>query len=239
MLVCTLLVSTALATSPLTMPGSMISLDGQGTPVHWSDGDSFNTIAEDTGARLAGYNTLESYGPVHQWGEWSAEGLYSIARAATTVARRRPWKCTTLPGSGGYGRIVVDCPELRDALLRAGLAHTFSVDGSASEADRAAQEEAIAAKRGMWEKGVPSGLVTSLHSADERQDATAYDRVCDPKTGHAPKREHSETYTTCQNVCHDGSCMVYVPYKKRYGQGRAPCLSGGSSPTPAPASDAK
>jgi micrococcal nuclease len=218
------------AMSPLTSPGGMVELDGKPTPVHWADGDSFTVLGNDKGARLAGYNTLESYGPVHQWGEWTPIELYALARAATNIARKRPWRCTQLEGTGGYGRLVVDCPDLRDALLSAGLAHTFSVDGPGSAAAQALQNEAMAQARGMWQKGVPAGLITSLHSADERDDGSAYDRVCDPVTGHAAKRAHTAVYTVCQTVCHDGSCMVYVPYAQRYGDSPADCLGKGPAP---------
>lgn len=234
-----LFLGAAMATSPPVAPGSQIGLDGTSVAVEWSDGDSFTVRADGVGARLAGFNTLESYGPVHQWGEWTPRGLAAIARAATQFVRRRSWSCTRLPGSGGYGRIVVDCPDLREALLRAGLAHTFSVDGPAPAADLAAQSEAIAGQRGMWEKGVPAGIVTSLHSADEREDWTPYDRVCDTKTGHAPKHNHTDTYGVCQTVCHGGSCMVYVPYAQRYTDTPPACFSTGSVPTSAPAAPAK
>lgn len=234
-----LFLGAAMATSPAKGPGSGISLDGAPTAVQWSDGDSFTIAADGVGARLAGFNTLESYGPVHQWGEWTPSGLAAIARAATQMVRRRGWSCTQLPGSGGYGRIVVDCPDLREALLRAGLAHTFSVDGPAPAADIAAQGEAIAARRGMWEKGVPAGIVTSLHSADERDDGTAYDRVCDTQTGHAPKHSHTDTYGVCQRVCRSGSCMVYAPYALRYTDTPPACLVTGSVPASPPARPAQ
>jgi micrococcal nuclease len=221
----------ALAAPPSGGPGSAVVLDGQPTPVRWSDGDSFTIIEGDVGARLSGYNTLESYGPVHRWGEWTTTDLFAIARAATGMTRKQNWSCTKMPGTGGYGRISVDCPDLREALLRAGLAHAFSVDGPAPAADLATQAEAIAGRRGMWEKGVPDGLVTSLHSADEREDGTAYDRVCTLATGHASKTAHTETYTVCQSVCRAGSCMVYVPYGVRYKDGGPDCPVGSAVPS--------
>ena len=59
-----------------------IVLDGQPILVDWDDGDTFSSPLGDgerLKARLSGYNTLESYGPVHRWGEWTAPELYSIA----------------------------------------------------------------------------------------------------------------------------------------------------------------
>ena len=50
-----------------------VNLDGIEIEVKWDDGDTFHGVHPDgrkIKARLNGYNTLESYGPVHQWGEW-------------------------------------------------------------------------------------------------------------------------------------------------------------------------
>lgn len=62
-----------------------IILNGKPVPVHFNDGDSFRVLAgefKDAKARLFGYNTLESYGAVHQWGTWDAHELYvQIGRA--------------------------------------------------------------------------------------------------------------------------------------------------------------
>jgi endonuclease YncB( thermonuclease family) len=202
-----------------------LTLDGKLIPVHWDDGDTFSTPDRSIRARLAGYNTLESYGPVHRWGDWTTRELMGLAKAAGTRAASEAWTCTTLEGGGGYGRISVDCPDLRRALLEEGLAHAFSVDGPAAPADVAAQGKGIAAKAGMWAKGVPEGIVTSVHSLDEKDGATStYDRVCSTKTGAAPKVEHAKIHAACAEVCHQGSCLVYVPYKQRYGDARAECL---------------
>ncbi len=40
----------------------------------------------------------------------------------------------------------------------------------------------------------------------------------------ARKVRHGETYGVCQEICIDDACMVYVPYKQRYGDDRAACL---------------
>ena len=83
---------------------------------------------------------------------------------------------------------------------------------------------AIENKKGMWEKGAPAFLITSLHSQSEYPDKNddgsykkqAYNRICDMKTGQCAVREHNDIYEVCQNVCIEDSCMIYVPYANRY-----------------------
>ena len=213
-------------TAPPT--GPQLKLDGQVWQVDWDDGDTFSYQDSKTqkkvSARLNRFNTLESYGPVHQWGEWTAKELYDLAKEAGVFARSQEWNCTDTQKGGGYGRILVDCPDLRDAILRAGLAHPFSVDQPAPAADLEALQFAIDAKAGMWAKGAPQKLITSLHSQDEKPDKEAYNRICDLKTGQCDVETHTDAYTSCQNVCLHDSCMIYVPYKERYGEQRAACL---------------
>ena len=54
--------------------------------VSWSDGDSFGITSgrmRGQRVRLLGYNTLESYGPVHKWGDWNEDfRLYQICHIA-------------------------------------------------------------------------------------------------------------------------------------------------------------
>ena len=124
-----------------------------------------------------------------------------------------------------YNRIGVDCPDLRKEILEAGLAHPFSMSGAAPEEDIAALQVAIDNSAGMWAKGVPNLLVTSLHSQDEKADKDAYNRVCDLQTGECSVQTHTEIYKVCEKVCIDNdSCMIYVPYSMRYGEKRAECL---------------
>lgn len=202
-----------------------LTLDGVKLVVKWDDGDTFATLDRKVRARLVGYNTLESYGPVHRWGDWSAKELYGNALAAGIRAAGGTWTCETVPGGGGYGRVAVDCPDLRATLLREGLAHTFGVDGPADPGDQAIQAKAMAQGVGMWAKGTPDGIVTSVHSLDEREGAVeTYDRVCSTSTGSAPKVSHALVHPACTEVCHDGSCLLYVPYKQRYGDRKADCL---------------
>lgn len=220
--------STPVQPAPEVVSG--VILDGVAVNASWDDGDTFSIPDPNTDkrvrARLKGFNTLESYGPVHRWGEWTTTELYGLAKEAGVRADEGSWTCAVQEGGGGYGRILVDCPDLRLALVGEGLAHVFAIDDEPDAGALEAQQVAIAEGRGMWAKGAPEKLITSLHSLDERenQDQT-YDRVVDLVTGAATKHEHSETYATCEEVCHHGSCMVYVPYNNRYRpESKAECL---------------
>jgi len=127
----------------------------------------------------------------------------------------------------GYGRIIVSCPDLTLSLVSEGLAHLFFFEDAAeNHGFVAAQLRAQAEKKGMWEKGIPDIIVTSLHSIDESTNKgdTAYNRVVDTKTGNTEIREHKNIIAPCQEVCIQQSCMTYVPYKKRYGKNKPPCL---------------
>ena len=203
-----------------------VNLDGIEIEVKWDDGDTFHGVHPDgrkIKARLNAYNTLESYGPVHQWGDWTSAEFYKIAKDSGVFASKTTWECMDTQQGGGYGRLLVDCPELRKQMLEQGYAHPFSMDGPAPATDLNALNIGIQNRAGIWAKGTPSVLITSLHSQDEKpQDA--YNRVCDMQTGECGKRVHTETYEVCQNVCIEDSCMVYVPYKSRYGDGKADCL---------------
>ena len=209
---------------------SILTLDGVPVLASWDDGDTFASPREGDKplrARLSGYNTLESYGPVHVWGTWRPDELYALSKEAGKVAGEGRWTCEILAGGGGYGRERVDCPDLRRELLSRGLAHLFVFDGEADPDDVAAQQLAIDSKVGMWEKGAPTWLVTSLHSLDEREDQVqTYNRVAHTGDGHVEKRMHEETYAACTEVCPEGvdSCMIYVPYEQRYGDDAAACL---------------
>jgi len=216
----------------------LVELDGVSVEAHWDDGDTFSWT-DDSGskhkARLSGFNTLESYGAVHSWGDWDPNELADVASQATVAAKSSPWKCHRTGSGGGYGRVLVDCPDLKAHLLSTGLAHAFSMDGPAPSPDMALQIDAIGRGVGMWAEGVPTyrddsgemtrgGVVTSLHSLDERAGDTAYNRVCDVMTGYCPSIEHTVNYQSCEWICLQGACMLYVPYAHRYGQDRAACL---------------
>jgi hypothetical protein len=81
---------------------------------------------------------------------------------------------------------------------------------------------------------VPPTLITSLHSAGERglDGKAPYDRLVDTRTGVTRVRVHGSSYRTCEEVCIGAgptlSCMVYVPFERRY-RDRPACL-GGPSP---------
>lgn len=207
---------------------AIVTLDGVQVLARWDDGDTFATPAEDgsrKNARLAGYNTLESYGPVHRWGDWDAGELYLLSKEAGEVASSKPWVCFDTGQGGGYGRSLVDCPELRQELLRRGLAHSFVMKGEALVDDLAAQQEAMRSGAGMWARGTPDWLTTSVHSLDEREgQIQTYNRVVSTADGHAERRMHEESYAACSEVCPADSCMIYVPYEQRYGDEKAACL---------------
>jgi endonuclease YncB( thermonuclease family) len=210
------------------VPAGHVQIDGETTAVTWLDGDTFKLhdpgSDEPVRARLEGFNTLESYGPVHRWGEWSAAELERFAKSAGYFAESRGWRCEDTGRSGGYGRKLVRCPALARALLERGYAHVFALDGPAPPEWLAWQRAAQAARRGIWKRGVPELIVTSLHSVDERPRATqAYDRVVETRTGRARKVVHDRRHEPCQWICHGGSCMIYVPFARRYGSKRLTC----------------
>jgi endonuclease YncB( thermonuclease family) len=206
-----------------------ITLNGERVEVRWTDGDSFKIkegARKGLGTRLTGYNTLEAYGPVHQWGEWTAQELFELAKRSSQVAAAREWTCSTDGKLDGYKRLLVHCEGLAEEMVRSGHALAYAVDSEKVDpAVLAAQAEAMKARRGMWEKGTTFGVITSLHAVGEdgdEKDTEAYNRVVDTRTGKALKRKHTQRYATCETVCEstDGqqSCMVYVPFRQRYGK---------------------
>jgi len=213
-------------------PGTIL-LNGERTDVVWSDGDSFKIHSgeyQGSGTRLKGYNTLESYGPVHRWGEWTPKELYKIAKSSAAVAAAQEWHCTTDGKKDGYKRLLIDCPDLTVEMVKQGQGMAFAVSEEKSpDAVLAAQAEAMRERRGMWAKGTVKGVISSLHSVGEdgHEGPSAYNRLVDTRTGKAAQVEHHDTYQTCQEVCMqldgDTSCMVYVPYHLRY-RNKPACL---------------
>lgn len=184
-----------------------VILNGVPTPVVFNDGDSFRVLGgpmSGAKSRLSGFNTLESHGPVHQWGAWTAKELYVIAKMATYNARDHVWECTTDGKTDGYGRMLVFCPGLAKDQIRKGFAHAMSVDDAAADAELlAAQREAIAARRGIWAHGVPDYILTSLHSIEEdTEDRGVYNRLVSSADGHSVKWRHEVKYDECARVCH-------------------------------------
>ncbi len=220
-----------------------ITLNGTETPVRWTDGDSFNIQDgpyKGHGTRMVGYNTLEAYGPVHRWGTWTPEELYEIARSASKIGASQKWECTSDGKVDGYKRLLIRCPEAVKEFIRQGAAMVYSVPPEKPNAELLAIErEAQAKKLGMWAKGVPEILITSLHSTGEDEGQAedhAYNRWLDVKTGVADMHQHSHRYKTCEWVCEggdNGSCMLYVPFKHRY-RAQPDCLLPKSGTPPAP-----
>ncbi|MBN92952.1 MAG: nuclease [Deltaproteobacteria bacterium] len=212
--------------APAPESGPAILLNGQQVDVRWSDGDSFKFKSgpyKGSGVRLMGYNTLESYGPVHRWGRWTATELYEIARSSKYRAAERVWQCTTDGEKDGYGRVLVDCPGVSEHMVSIGHAHVFGMDQEGEESLIRLQQQARRKKLGIWKKGTPESIVTSLHSASEGR---GYNRIVSGFTGKSTVRNHDETYAVCQEVCEGGdggSCMVYVPFKIRY-RNKPDCL---------------
>lgn len=211
------------------MPPSAVIVDNERVAVAWNDGDSFGFLdGKYVGqrVRLMGYNALESYGPVHAWGDWKPMELYELTKASTRYARSKVWHCQWDGNKDGYGRMLVLCPDLVAGMVAEGFGHVYAIRPPVDEGLLKLQAAAMAAKRGMWAKGVPEGLVTSLHSISEDGGSKekTYDRVIDTHTGLSSEIHHGQAYGACQKICHSGSCLVYVPFKKRYGAERADCL---------------
>ncbi|MEM1033540.1 MAG: hypothetical protein AAGN82_24610 [Myxococcota bacterium] len=186
---------------------SLVRVNGDVTPVYYNDGDTWRALGgryRNRAARLAGYNTLESYGPVHQWGGWTFRELYVNAKQATLHARRRMWNCDVDAAKvDTFGRILADCADLRNSQVRRGLAHIYNIGQPSDRVDILAQREAMMRRRGMWAKGVPAVVLTSLHSADERFDNSRnYNRLISSLDGLSAKWKHQETYEECEEVCH-------------------------------------
>lgn len=183
-----------------------VFLNGQPTVVSFNDGDSFRVLRgklKDAKARIAGFNTLEAHGAVHQWGNWKAKEMYTLAKMATLHARRGVWECTTDGKLDTYGRMLTFCPSLGEELIRLGYAHALTItDEPADPTFLAAQKQAIEAKRGIWAHGVPPFVVTSLHSVEEDLKGTGtYNRTISVQDGHTVSWQHKERYKECQNVC--------------------------------------
>ena len=211
-------------------PPAAVLIDGGRAAVRWSDGDTFRFLDgphAGRAARLDGYNTLETFGPVHRWGGWSGEELLALAKAAGPAAASRTWRCATSGAEDRYHRLLVACPEVAAELVGTGLAMVYAVDRPAEQRLLALQREAQRDGKGIWAKGVPAEIPSSLHSIEENGGGPTYDRIVDTRTGAALKRQHRTAYRTCQEVCvgarGDRACMLYVPFERRY-RHRPPCL---------------
>ena len=187
---------------------SRVYINGRPTRVHFSDGDSFRILEGEynqRNCRLGGFNTLESFGPAHQWGNWHPYELYVNAKMATYNARRGVWHCTGDGSVDTYGRLLLDCPDLAVDQIRRGYAHMMQVDDTPSRPSYIrAQREATLARRGMWAHGVPSFVLTSLHSRDEDPTRPShYNRRVSVRDGHSERWEHNDRYPECSWQCAD------------------------------------
>ncbi|MBM4358287.1 MAG: hypothetical protein FJ096_09275 [Deltaproteobacteria bacterium] len=183
-----------------------VRINGVATPVYFNDGDTFRALAgtfRNRASRLAGFNTLESYGPAHQWGGWTAREMYSLAKQGALNARKGLWNCAIDPKEkDGYGRLLAICPDLQYDQIKKGLAHVLSVDGDPPRRLLDAQRDAIVNGRGLWAKGVPAMVVTSTHSVDERfENKDNYNRLVSALDGISQKWKHQNLYEECENVC--------------------------------------
>lgn len=210
--------------------GSVI-LNGVRVTAWWNDGDSFTPRGRAHGkpVRVAGYNTLETFGAVHLWGTWSATDLLRLSRRATQVAASSVRYCTSLGKQDFYRRDLVKCQDAARDLVEQGLAMVYAVNEMPDQDLLDRQSVAQAKGMGIWAGGVPETIVTSVHSVDENAgksdapregQATAYNRVVNTRTGATFQRQHQETFEICRSVCEgegkNSSCMTYVPFERRY-----------------------
>lgn len=187
-------------------PAAKVVLNGTMVGVFFNDGDSFRVLKgrnKGAKARLAGFNTLESHGAVHQWGSWTARELYHIAKMATLNGRKGSWSCESDGNTDTYGRLLAWCEDLATDQVRKGLAHAMSInDDPAKPQLLEAQREAIAARRGIWSHGVPEFVLTSIHSVEEDVEGRGtYNRLVSSADGHSIKWKHTNRYQECETVC--------------------------------------
>lgn len=211
-----------------------VKLDGMETVAWWNDGDSFRprdgNYMNQT-VRVSGYNSLETFGPVHRWGTWTPAELHDIGLQAMRLASSSKRTCASNRKRDAYGRELVTCPGLARDLVWQGLAMVLAVDDEPDPELVGMQRKAQEQRRGMWAKGVPATIITSVHSADEQPasgtsgERKPHNRVVDTQTGRSRLLRHSKTYAPCTEVCTDdkGSCLIYVPFDKQH-KGAPSCL---------------
>ncbi len=185
--------------------GTLVFINGKPNIVFFNDGDSFRVESgpfAGTKARLDGFNTLETFGPAHQWADWHPYELLVNAKQATLNGRRGVWHCFTDEERDGYGRMLIHCPDLIISQVSQGLAHVYTVEDAPSKPEYVrAQQEAQREGRGMWAKGIPEYIMTSTHSASEGMGEKTYNRLISTRDGHTEKWKHQDTYSECQWVC--------------------------------------
>jgi endonuclease YncB( thermonuclease family) len=199
--------SCALAGAARAEPLTKVFINGRATPVSFNDGDSFRPHAgpyKGSQSRLAGYNTLESFGPVHSWGTWTEKEMWVNAKLATKHAQHGVWHCETDGKKDGYGRLLMHCKDLAKSLIENGFAMAMTIDELPADAELIeAQAVAIGSKRGMWAHGVPSYVLSSLHATSEGggKDGKTYNRLVSTIDGHSEKWLHDDDYAECKKVC--------------------------------------
>lgn len=187
-------------------PTTKVFLNGVVTPVYFNDGDSFRVLAgslKGSKARIAGFNTLESYGPVHKWGAWDPKELYHYSYLGTLNARKGIWRCNSDMSKDTYGRTLWNCFDLARDQIKKGLAHVMLI-GHYPDAEKllALQTDAIKNRVGIWAKGTPDYILTSAHSSDEKPFGDMiYDRFVSVADGVSTKWFHRRDYDECQEVC--------------------------------------
>ena len=197
----------AFASAAAAQPASKVYINGRPTPVYFNDGDSFKPLAgpyKGIQSRLAGFNTLESFCPVHSWGAWTEKEMWVIAKLATKHAQKGVWHCETDGKKDGYGRLLMNCKDLAKSHIENGFAQVMSVNAEPGDAELVAtQQSAIRNRRGMWAHGVPSYIVSSLHAASEGggKDGKTYNRLVSTTDGHSEKWLHDIDYPECEKVC--------------------------------------
>lgn len=225
--ICCLTTPSLFAATPQIV--TKITFNGEATKTYFNDGDTFKILdgsLRNARVRIAGFNTLETYGPIHKWMENDPNYLFTIAKQATAMAQGGQWTCESDGKKDTYGRMLAVCDDLALALIEAGLAHAYSVDEKSADRKYITSQRTAKSKRlGIWQHGIPEYIITSLHSADEGSGAP-YNRLISTTDGHTKKWSHKDTYQSCERVCvsNEASCMVYVPFEERYGNQRPKCL---------------
>lgn len=217
-----------LLSAPINKITTEITLDGKKTPVYFNDGDTFKILEgknKNSSVRIAGFNALETYGPVHGWEKNTPEYLYDVSSRATKAAQNGSWNCNLEGGKDAYNRLLANCDDLAGSLISQGLAHAYSVDGEPAKKEYLTKQKSAQRKKlGMWKGGTPEFIITSLHSIDEGAKDN-YNRLISATDGHTEKWSHKDSYDTCENVCLDkDSCMIYVPFGQRYSKNKPECL---------------
>ncbi|HEY1100657.1 MAG TPA: thermonuclease family protein [Myxococcota bacterium] len=195
-------------------PATKVYINGRATPVYFNDGDSFKPLAgpfKGSQSRLAGFNTLESFGPVHAWGTWTEKEMWVIAKLATKHAQHGVWHCETDAKRDTYGRLLMHCKDLAKSHIENGFAQVMTIDEKPGDPELIeAQQRAIAGRRGMWAHGVPSYILSSLHSTSEGGDKNGKtsNRLVSTTDGHSEKWAHETDYPECEKVCRKSKVLT-------------------------------